>query len=1140
MTLQTSGQISINDLTEEFGIASQWVALSAGSSNPPTSSAIDNRGVLWAWGENVCGQVGDGTTVRKNSPVSVIGGFTDWQEVSAGHAHNVALRSNGTLWAWGNNDSGQLGIGVITRRSSPVSVVGGFTDWCQASAGWCHTAAIRTNGTLWAWGYGSRGALGNVTTITRSSPVSVVGGFTDWCQVSAGWLRTAAVRTNGTLWTWGFNFCGSLGDGTTIDRSSPVQVAGGITNWCKTKANFYVTAGLTTSGQIYTWGCNRCGMLGLNSGLNRSSPTLMVGTPWSDVCVGSFFVLAKKSSGLLWSWGRNEGLLGDGTTINRSSPVQVLSNKSWNLITADSRPFATDQDNILHSWGCATQDGITDTVGTVTVPKRIDLFKYSGESSMSCFYQGGVNVPCITKNVSIPIAGEIALSDFYGSGTDVSEMYKWGNNTIGQIGDGTTATRDIPTKVTGNIEDWIAIDNSAGITKNGVLWAWGQNTFGRVGDGTTINRSSPVQVLGGFTDWCQVSSGEGTSNTAALRADGTLWAWGTNSGGTVGDGTTINRSSPVQVIGGFTNWCYVDVGSSVIAAIRTDGTLWSWGFGSCGEIGDGTTINRSSPVSVVGGITNWCQVSTSQDVTVAIRTNGTLWAWGRGSDGQSGNNDAITRSSPVQVVGFTNWCQASVGRAFVSAIRTNGTIWSWGFNGQGRLGDGTTVARSSPVIVAGGFTDWCQVAAGEFFAFGLRTNGEVYGWGYNGVNRHLGIGNTIACIVNPTQLTSISDVICIDNKSALSKKRTTTESTVVASAYSWGSNTFGVLGDGTITSRSSPVSIVGEFTDWCQISTFSNNSHVLGLRSNGTLWAWGVNYFGKLGTNSGISRSSPTSVVGGFNDWCQISAGAQNSAAIRTNGTLWTWGCNGQGILGDNSTICRSSPVQVAGGATTWCQVSLGQFHSSAIRNDGTLWTWGGNGGRLADGTTIARSSPVQIVGGITGWCQVSASLAATLAVTTAGRLYGWGDNSIGTLGDNTVVYKSSPVQTASATADWCYVALGQNNAIAIKIDGTLWAWGGSNFNGALGNGTTTSRSSPTQVIGGITNWCQASITTNHAAGVRADGTLWTWGLGSSGQLGNNCPFVSRSSPVQIVGGLAEWVQVSVGLSNTFAVRKLL
>jgi alpha-tubulin suppressor-like RCC1 family protein len=188
------------------------------------------------------GALGDGKTTTRLSPVSFVGGFTDWIQVSAGNGHMGAIRANGTAWAWGANAGGQLGNNTTASRSSPVSVVGGFTDWVQINGGYRHTAAIRANGVAWAWGYNNVGQLGDNTTTNRSSPVSVVGGFTDWVQIDPGAGRfgtsdganlhhTAALRANGTAWAWGSNSNGQLGVNSTTNRSSPVSVVGGFTDW---------------------------------------------------------------------------------------------------------------------------------------------------------------------------------------------------------------------------------------------------------------------------------------------------------------------------------------------------------------------------------------------------------------------------------------------------------------------------------------------------------------------------------------------------------------------------------------------------------------------------------------------------------------------------------------------------------------------------------------------------------------------------------------------------------------------------------------------------------------------------------------------------------------------------------------------
>ena len=252
----------------------------------------------------------------------------------------------------------------------------------------------------------------------------------------------------------------------------------------------------------------------------------------------------------------------------------------------------------------------------------------------------------------------------------------------------------------------------------GELYAWGSNSAGRLGDNTTVYKSSPIQV-GALTTWSQVSAGN--SFTAAITTSGELYAWGNNPFGQLGDNTAVAKSSPVQV-GALTNWAQVSAGSgSFCAAIKTDGTLWTWGRGGSGRLGDGTDITKSSPVQV-GALTNWAQVSAGSEHAAAITTGGVLYAWGDNSNGQVGDNTTVNKSSPVGVGALTNWLQVSADLSTTS-VKTDGTMWAWGGNNYGQLGQNDTVKRSSPVQI-GGLTTWSQVSvSGQVLAIlGGTTN----------------------------------------------------------------------------------------------------------------------------------------------------------------------------------------------------------------------------------------------------------------------------------------------------------------------------------------------------------------------------------------------------------------------------------
>ena len=331
----------------------------------------------------------------------------------------------------------------------------------------------------------------------------------------------------------------------------------------------------------------------------------------------------------------------------------------------------------------------------------------------------------------------------------------------------------------------------------------------------------------------------------------------------------------------------------------------------------------------------------------------------------------------------------------------------------------------------------------------------------------------------------------------------------------WGYNALGGLGDNTTTKRSSPVQTVAYGSNWKKIVL--GVGHAIAIKSDGTLWCWGANATcGQLGDNTTTARSSPVQTVAFGSNWMDCSANAQRTAATKTDGTLWCWGRNDSGQLGDNTITYRSSPVQTIAFGTNWKQVSCGAYFTAAIKTDGTLWSWGDNlFGQLGDNTRTSRSSPIQTVAFGTNWMQVSCGDYHTVATKKDGTVWCWGYNSYGQMGDNTTTHKSSPVQTVAFGTNWKQVSCGWRTVFGIKTDGTLWGWG-DNGNGQLGDNTTTHRSSPVQTVAFGTNWKQVAGGSVYTSAIKTDGTLWNWGINSSGELGDNTT-TNKSSPVQTI-----------------------
>jgi alpha-tubulin suppressor-like RCC1 family protein len=357
-----------------------------------------------------------------------------------------------------------------------------------------------------------------------------------------------------------------------------------------------------------------------------------------------------------------------------------------------------------------------------------------------------------------------------------------------------------------------------------------------------------------------------------------LYLVGNGRCGALGDNNTTNRSSPVREISSSTTWCQAPGGFYHTAALKTDGTLWSWGYNSNGQLGTNTvTTTTSSPVREITSSTTWCQVSARETRTTALKTDGTLWAWGGNSSGRLGDNTTVNKSSPVrEITSSTTWCQVSAGPSHTSAVKTDRSLWSWGNNGFGRLGNNSTVDRCSPVREISSSTTWCQVTGGQYHTAALKTDGSLWAWGNSG---------------------------------------------------------YGQLGNNSTVDRCSPVREITSSTTWCQVS--AGYRHTTALKTDGTLWAWGVNSCGQLGDNTTVNKSSPVREITSSSSWCQVSAGGSHTSAVKTDSSLWSWGNNGAGRLGDNTTVNKSSPVREISSSSSWCRVFAGRDQTNAIARVG-------------------------------------------------------------------------------------------------------------------------------------------------------------------------------------------------------------
>ena len=691
------GQKTVNDINPtpaRIGTATNWAYVSAGGyySSSVHTAAIKTDGSLWVLDN-------DSDTLPRQ-----IGTATNWVSVSAGGRHAVAVRTDGSLWAWGDNSSGQLGIGDIcccdggTWYSDIPVRIGTATNWMSVSAGGWHTVAVTTTGELWVWGDNGDGQLGigDVCCCDGGtySPMQI-GTATNWATVSAGGRHTVAVTTTGELWAWGGNSFGQLGDGTggccCDGESIPVRI-GAATNWATVSAGYEHTIAVTTTGELWAWGRNHYGQLGddrawvccCDGGMYRTSPVRIgTATNWTSVSAGGLHTVGIKIDGTVWAWGGNDvGQLGNGMAwfeyIN--SPLRLETTMDWAAVSVGgSHTMAITTNDELWAWGSNVNGQLGDGTGGVCccdggIPYRNSPVRIGTATNWATVSAGDSHTVAITTN---------------------GELWAWGSSVDGQLGDGGIPYRNSPVRI-GTATNWATVsaggNHTVAITTNGELWSLGSTDLVRIGTAT---------------NWSSVSMSHG--HTVAVTTNGELWAWGRNQYGQLGDGTggggwqnpdMGHRTSPVR-IGTATNWSSVSAGAFFTVAVTTNGELWAWGENVAGQLGDGTggfvgIRHRNSPVRIAA-TTNWASVSAGYMHTVAVTTNGELWAWGRNSEGQLGDGRrGMNRYFPVRIGTATNWLSVSAGLVNTVAITTDNEIWVWGANYYGQLGVASEQYRTSP------------------------------------------------------------------------------------------------------------------------------------------------------------------------------------------------------------------------------------------------------------------------------------------------------------------------------------------------------------------------------------------------------------------------------------------------------------
>ncbi|MFN8442726.1 MAG: hypothetical protein U0175_18265 [Caldilineaceae bacterium] len=605
----------------------------------------------------------------------------------------------------------------------------------------------------------------------------------------------------------------------------------------------------------------------------------------------------------------------------------------------------------------------------------------------------------------------------------------------------------------------------------------------------------------------------GASHTCVVTGKGGVRCWGYNDSGQLGDGTTIDRPVPVDVIGLNSVVVALAGGIAHTCVVTKSGSVKCWGNNGSGQLGDNTLDPRLTPVDVVGLSSGVRSITAGRQHTCALLDSGAVKCWGANNSGQLGDSTNTQRLTPVVVSGLSSGVVAIVAGGFhTCALMTGGGVKCWGSNSNGALG--TVMGnQSTPVDVSGFSSGIVAIVAGYEHTCVLTNAGGVKCWGRNdaGQAEDGGLSSGITAITagwaHTCTLTNTGEVKC------------------------WGDNSNGQLGDGTTGSHTTPTDVLLSTNNISAIA--AGDAHTCALGTDGIVNCWGTNNMGELGNGKKGNTLTPVDVSGLSSGVQALSVDAFHTCMLSTQGGIKCWGNNYSGQLGDGTTNNQQTPNDVSGLASNVSAVTVGDGHSCALTNDGGVKCWGGNYyHQLGDGTSDKQTTPVMVSGLTSGVRVIAARTDHSCAITTNGGLKCWGSNGNGQLGDGSTFTPFTPVDVSGLSSGVKSITLGRSHTCALLDTGGVKCWGG-NSSGQIGNGTTDGQATPVDVSGLSNGVVAIAAGYFHTCALTTAGTVKCWGDNSDGQLGDNS---SNSSPIPVdVSGLSNVVAISAGRIHTCA-----
>ncbi len=716
------------------------------------------NGKLFGWGNNREGQLGIGriTFSASGERITQIGSDSNWFTIANSASTTFCLKSNGGLWAWGNNDSLQQGAPNISNNRYQLSPrqIGLDIDWASISILQYLCFALKANGTFWFSGK----TRGIIHPTLEANTFTQIDTSTNWKYLDRGSLF--AIKSNGSVWVWGKSTSGSLGLGEFVDERLVPTRLDSANDWIKISYSLYganpigAVIGLKSNGTLWGWGTNdrnQVGIGGDTSNGNLFFPTLVeADSNWVEANAGGY-LLGLKADGTMHTAGQNSiyHRLGAGQTNSNfyhRAPTPIRQDRHWvTCWSPQLNGFAIDSRGVLHSWGWNNH------------------------------LQLGANFPqATTLSSPTPVDSVIewvsveAGHDFGHALRSDGRICAWGKNNLGQLGMGDTVDRLSPVFQTDLGPGWTGLTSGKEHTiarqANGTLWAWGRNWEAQLGLGHQSPTFSPLQI-GNERDWKGASAGG--NHSLGLKASGSIWAWGSNPKGQLGLGNNVSHNTP-QRIGRERNWISVSAGQNGHSlGLKADGTLWAWGNNEFGQIGIGNAIDQNMPVQI-GVEQKWISLVAGDDVSMALKVDGTLWAWGKNDAGQLGDGSTNNKSAPVMVQSPGLWRFFGSSGQSSYGIKMDGTHWAWGSNTEGQFGnDSIDLEPCIRPKQIGSNDDWVNISGGSKHKILLSST-----------RRRL-------CATGNNEFGQLGDGTIISNFNFLCNSRTITEMSSIFSESDW-------------------------------------------------------------------------------------------------------------------------------------------------------------------------------------------------------------------------------------------------------------------------------------------------------------------------------------------------------------------